>query len=408
MVDHETDTSPSATSRPAAAAAATPKRIALAHDWLVNNRGGEAVLAGIAQAALETADPGFLYTLFDGYGEYSNAIDHFERRVSGLNRLPASARRWLLPAYPRGVEQLTRALNRDHAKDPIDLLISTSSGMIKGMRAPEGAAHLCYCHAPARYLWSITDEYTRGLAGRVRGIGFKVFGDRLREWDRRTAANVDTFIANSTHVAREIERCFGRKAMVIHPPVRTDLFTPDESVLREDFWFCFGAHEPYKRTDLAIDAAVRANARLVIAGGGSAIDSLKARAARAPDGLIEFKGRINDTELIGFYRRAACLIYPQIEDFGIVAVEAQACGCPIVARRAGGALDSVIGGETGMFFESDQPDAIIDAVRALPSDPASACRRNARRFSVERFNSEIARTIVGMLNLAKMEVPGTS
>lgn len=387
MVDPAPNTSP-------AAGKNGPKpRIALAHDWLVNNRGGEAVLAAIATAALERGEAGRLYTLFDGFGDYNNAIDLFPRRVSSLNRLPDRARRWLLPAYPRGVEQLSRALARDNANDPIDLLISTSSGLIKGIRPPPGVPHLCYCHAPARYLWSMTDEYTRGLAGRVRAIGFGLFGNSLRAWDKRTASTVDTFFANSTHVAIEIERCFARPATVIHPPVRTEYFTPDPTISREDFWFCFGAHEPYKRTDLAIDAAVRTNTKLIIAGSGSAISSLKQHASSAPEGLIEFRGRVSDDELLSLYRRAACLIYPQIEDFGIVAVEAQACACPVVARRAGGALDSVIEGETGAFFEGDDPGAIIDAVGRLPSNSAAACRRNAERFSEDRFARAIASEI---------------
>jgi hypothetical protein len=176
MVDPEPETTPAPPqTAPAGSESVSPshpRRIALAHDWLVNDRGGEAVLAHIADAALERGSPGYLYTLFDGHGPYANAIDRFPTRASPLNRLPDAARRWLLPAYPRAVESLGRALARDHAREPIDLLISTSSGLIKGLRPPPGVPHLCYCHAPARYLWSATDQYTRGAAGRVRAAGF--------------------------------------------------------------------------------------------------------------------------------------------------------------------------------------------------------------------------------------------
>lgn len=404
MVDHTPSTSPEPDNEPRTVSL----RIALAHDWLVNNRGGEAVLAHAAHAALERALPGKLYTLFDGYGSYNNAIDRFERRVSGLGALPAAARRWLLPAYPAAVGSLARALARDHARDPVDLLVSTSSGLIKGIRPPRGVPHLCYCHAPARYLWSATDQYTMGAAGRVRAMGFGLFGPWLRGWDRKTVPHVERFIANSTYIRDQIREHFARDAEVIHPPVRTDLFTPDPSIEREDFWLCFGAHEPYKRTDLAIDAAVHAGARLVIAGGGSAIEPLKRRAAGAPRGQIEFLGRVSDERLIDLYRRAHCLIFPQIEDFGIVAVEAQACGCPVVARRAGGALDSVTEQRTGAFFEGESPDAIAHAVASLPAGTADACRLNAERFGVSRFRRAIGEQIDRALGCAQTGLTGES
>jgi glycosyltransferase involved in cell wall biosynthesis len=397
MVDPEPETTPAPPqTAPAGSESVSPshpRRIALAHDWLVNDRGGEAVLAHIADAALERGSPGYLYTLFDGHGPYANAIDRFPTRASPLNRLPDAARRWLLPAYPRAVESLGRALARDHAREPIDLLISTSSGLIKGLRPPPGVPHLCYCHAPARYLWSATDQYTRGAAGRVRAAGFALFGPSLRAWDARTASRVSRFVANSSYIRDRVREHFGRDAEVVHPPVRTDRFTPDPTVPREDFWLCFGAHEPYKRTDLAIDAAVRSGTRLVIAGGGSALPSLRRHAARAPSGLVEFRGRVSNDELIDLYRRARCLIFPQVEDFGIVAVEAQACGCPVVARGAGGALDSVIDGETGAFFEGERPDAIVRAAATVTDRMGPACRANAERFAADRFARDMRRLI---------------
>lgn len=392
MVDPDPTTSAPPHTAPIGAeneAAPRPRRVALAHDWLVDDRGGEAVLARLADAATRRAEPGRLYTLFDSGRAYGNAIDRYERRASVLNRLPARARRWLLPAYPRAVEGLSRALARDHARDPVALLVSTSSGLIKGLRPPPGVPHVCYCHAPARYLWSATDQYTRGLAGRVRAAGFGLFGPSLRAWDARTASGVDRFIVNSSYIRDRVREHFRRDAAVVHPPVRTELFTPDPAIPREAFWLCFGSHEPYKRTDLAIDAAVRARTPLVIAGGGSALPALRRRAARAPSGLIRFAGRVSDEELVGLYRRARCLVFPQVEDFGIVAVEAQACGCPVVARRAGGALDSVIEGETGAFFDREDPDAIVCAAVQTNDRMAHACRSNALRFSVSNFDRAI-------------------
>ncbi|MBZ0172985.1 MAG: glycosyltransferase, partial [Phycisphaerales bacterium] len=193
--------------------------MALAHDWLVSRRGGEAVLERIARLVRTHYLHAGLYTLFRKGKQSWSSLEGFDVHVSRLNLLPGSARRWLLPLYPAAVNGLSERLARHVETGPIDLLVSTSSGMIKGMKAPGSARHLCYCHAPARYLWSVQDEYTRGgPGGSVRKAGFGLFGERLRAWDRKTATNVDAFIANSRHTAREIERCFGREAEVIHPP----------------------------------------------------------------------------------------------------------------------------------------------------------------------------------------------
>jgi glycosyltransferase involved in cell wall biosynthesis len=236
-----------------------------------------------------------------------------------------------------------------------------------------------------------------------------MFGEGLRNWDRKTVANVDAFIANSRHTAKEIERCFGREAVVIHPPVRTDLFTPDQSVQREDFWLVAGAHEPYKRTDLAIESAMRAGKRLMVAGGGSEIGALKAFTKKTSrqlgkmgfgagrHALVEFLGRVDDATLLGLYRRARCLIYPQIEDFGIVAVEAQACGCPVVARRAGGALDTVLEGRTGSYFAEADPESVRKAVEHAPVGVAAQCRAHAEKFSEAAFDKKIARAMERMV-----------
>lgn len=384
-------------------------RVALAHDWLVGRRGGEAVLEHIARIVRQHYTHAGIYTLFKKGKGLGGAIDTFDCYTSMLNLLPGSARRWLLPLYPVAVDSLSDRLARHHAASPVDLLVSTSSGLIKGMRAPEGARHLCYCHSPARYLWSVQEEYTRGGGGALRKAGFALFGERLKAWDRKTVTNVDGFIANSRHTAREIERCFSREAEVIHPPVRTNLFTPDPGVKREDFWLVAGALEPYKRTDLAIEAAMGAGRRLIIAGTGSQLGALKSHAkkearrlARMGLGtkrhtLVEFLGRVDDSTLIGLFRRARCLLFPQIEDFGIVAVEAQACGCPVVARRAGGALDSVLEGRTGCFFSEATGQSLREAAERVPEGVDEQCRAHAEKFSETAFDRRMHAAIERML-----------
>ncbi len=366
-------------------------RIALVHDWLCGFRGGEQVLERIARLVLDGHQPAGLFTMFDDGRPLARAIDEVRARVgvttTGLNRLPDRARRWLLPLYPRAVGELSRAVAREHLRRPIDLVISTSSAAVKGLAPPKGVPHLCCCFAPARYLWSRREDYSGGL----RGLGLRLVGARLRVWDRRTAANVTAFIGISEHVRAEIRRCYGRDSALVHPPVRTEFYTPDPSVRRLDFWLVVSALEPYKRVDLAIEAANRARRRLVIAGAGSQA----ARLARLAGPTVSFAGRVSDEELRRLYRSASVFLYPQVEDFGITSVEAQSCGLPVVALRAGGALDTVVDGRTGAFFDRQTPEALAEAAQRVPRGLSAgrACRENAERFGEASFDRAMLREI---------------
>jgi len=367
------------------------RRVALAHDWLVGMRGGERVLDRLARVIGDHFEPAGLWTMFDDGQALTSAIDTLDKHAGPLSRLPARARRWLLPAYPLAVRALTRDLARAHAERPVDLLVSTSSVAVKNIDPPGGVAHLCYCHAPARYLWSRTEDYAGSAP---RALGLRLFGGRLRAWDLAGARHVTRFVANSTHIAREIRRVYERDADVVHPPVRTGYFTPDPSIEREGFWLVAGALEPYKRTDLAIESAVRAKRRLVVVGGGSQTTNMRRLACKTNN--VEFLGRVSDERLRDLYRRARCLIHPQVEDFGIIAVEAQACGCPVVARRAGGAIDTVREGGTGVFFDDPTPEAVARAADACPADPAG-CRVHAETFSEARFDARMLAIIDEMM-----------
>lgn len=378
-----------------------PLRIALAHDWLVIARGGEQVLDRIARVVQADHRATNLYTLVDNGVSISDAIDALPRVTSPLQRVPAGpgrARRWLLPLYPWAVERLGRRLAADADREPIDLLISTSSAAIKGLRPPPGVAHLCYCHAPARYLWSQQTQYARASLAMRAGLG--LVGSRLRAWDRASAGTVTRFLANSNHIASEITRCYDRPAQVVFPPVRTNFFTPDPTIPREDFWLVVGAIEPYKRTDLAIEAAHRAGRELVVVGEGSQRSTI-ARLARSRP--VRMLGRVDDERLRDLYRRAGALLFPQVEDFGIVAVEAQACGCPVIARAAGGALDTVLDPpaaddrtRTGVLVDSDDPALLARAAARLKSIDPAACRRHAERFSEAAFDRALRAQIASV------------
>lgn len=333
-----------------------------------------------------------IYTMFDNAASLSHALDALERTTSSLSAYPDLLRRWLLPRYPHAVRQLSTQLQRDHTAYPIDLLISTSSAAIKSIEPPPGIPHICYCHSPARYLWSQTRNYASpDLKGRLRALGLACFAPRLRDWDRRTASHVTHFIANSNHTAHEIKRCYAMNAAVIHPPARTDFFTPDLNTPREEHLLLVSALEPYKRIDLAIDAAAMLNRKLVIVGSGSHEHALRKHAGSNP--RIEFVSKIPDTQLRDHYRRARAFLFPQIEDFGITAVEAQACGCPVVARAAGGALDSIIDGQTGCFFQDPTPQSLAQAINRCPQPDPVACRTNALRFDASPFRRKMRHTI---------------
>lgn len=368
-------------------------RVALAHDWLCGYRGGEGVLDRVARLVLSEHEAAGLYVMFDDGRELAPSVDDLPRTVSPLSRFPMGAtklRRWMLPLYPKAVETLSHALVAAHRREPVDLVVSTSSAAIKGLEPPQGVPHLCYCHAPARYLWSQADEYKRG--GLLTAMGLRVFGRALRAWDKATSEHVTRFVANSTHIAREIGRCYGREAAVVHPPVRTEFFTPPEAdSKRMDFWLLVAAMEPYKRIELAIQAANKAGHPLWIIGDGSQ----RARLESIAGETVHFLGRVSDAELRGYYRRARVLLFPQVEDFGIVAAEALACGLPVVARRAGGAMDIVTDGVTGAFFDEATPEALIEAIGRAPrcDEAQAACRASSLRFAEDRFDREMREQI---------------
>jgi len=371
-------------------------RIALAHDWLCGYRGGEAVLDRIARLILHHHTCAGLWVMTDDCRPITPTIDALPRTTSFLQHVPLGPtrlRRWLLPLFPAAVSDLSRSLQHAHHTTPIDLLISTSSAAIKGIRPPKGVPHLCYCHAPARYIWSIPDEYKRAspfhIRDRLRDAGLALATPFLKRWDVRSSSTVNLFLANSTHTQHQIKRCYNRDSRIVFPPVRTTFFTPSDSKSREPFWLIAGALEPYKRVDLAIAAANAASHQLVIVGDGSARRSLQ----RSAGPTVRFLGRVDDATLRELYMTASVLLFPQVEDFGIVAVEAQACGLPVVARARGGALDSVVPGVSGTLFHEPSPHALLNAIASVPAHAHDACRPNALRFSESAFDDAILRAI---------------
>jgi len=355
-------------------------RVALAHHWLVGMRGGEKVLEQLC--LLFPGAP--IYTLVSNLANLSELIRSHPIHESLLQRLPQGPRRYksLLPLFPLAIANLR--------VDPeADFLFSTDASVIKGLSYGPDTPHVCYCHSPPRYLWELQETYLRqtgGLGPLGRTI-FRAVSPYVRSFDRAAAGRVTHFIANSCFVQQRIQSSYGRDSGVIYPPVDVDAFQPDRP--GEDFYLIVTELVAYKRVDLAIDAFNRLGKRLVVLGDGPEGAALRARAR--PN--IEFMGRQPFATLRDRFERCRAFIYPQIEDFGITAVEAQAAGRPVIAFRRGGALETVIDGKTGLFFDEQTPESLAACIEAFEqrSFSAAACRGNAERFRPESFREAIRR-----------------
>jgi glycosyltransferase involved in cell wall biosynthesis len=352
-------------------------RVALVHDWLVTRAGAERVLEQML-ALFPQAEVFTTLDLLDGAGR--EFLRGARIHTSFLDRWPDWLRRrhrHLLPLMPLAIEQLDLS--------GFDLVISSSHAVAKGVVTGPEQLHVCYCHSPIRYAWDLQHEYLRqsGLKG-VKGALARLLLHYIRTWDLRTANGVDAFVANSRFIARRVRKVYRREAAVIHPPVDVNTFAPGAA--REGFYLTASRLVPYKRIPLIVEAfAQMPDRRLVVIGDGPEMPRLRALAARN----VEILGFQPDAVLVEYLGRARAFVFAAEEDFGILPVEAQACGTPVIAYGAGGALETVVEGVTGLFFQQQTAPAIIDAVRrfekAAPSLCETAIRRQAERFSEEAF-----------------------
>jgi glycosyltransferase involved in cell wall biosynthesis len=357
-------------------------RVVLVHDWLTGMRGGEKVLEALCRRWPSAP----LYTLIHKRGAVSRAIEDRPIVTSFLQRLPGVQRyyRYTLPLMPWAV---------GWRLPECDLVFSSSHCVAKGVAVPTGAMHLCYCHTPMRYAWHMQDSYfhDRGWRGPKQWLAQTILA-RLRDWDRRTAAGVTHFIANSQVVRQRIRDCYGRDAVVINPPVDTNFYCP-AGVPREDYYLILSAFAPYKRLDLAIKACRKLGRKLVVIGSGQDEKKLRGLA----DERIRFLGWQPDEVLRDHLRRCQALLFPGEEDFGIVPVEAQACGTPVIAYGRGGATETVVplpkANATGMWFEEQTVDCLAAALEQFEKEreafDARHLRAHALRFRTERFEEEL-------------------
>jgi glycosyltransferase involved in cell wall biosynthesis len=348
-------------------------KVALVHDWLTGMRGGEKVLEVVC-GLYPDAD---IHTLFHWRGAVSPAIERHRIHTSFLQHMPMarSQYRRYLPLFPFAIEQFDL--------DGCDLVISSSHCAAKGAVAPGRARHVCYCHSPMRYAWDQFDAYFG--PDRVGTVAsrwlYRPVLSRLARWDASTAHRVHRFIANSRHVAARIQRYYNREATIVYPPVDTVFYQP-AAVSPERHFLIVSAFVPYKRLEIAIDACRRVGAPLRIVGDGPDRDRLERLSG--PD--VTFLGAVPDERLRDEYQRARALIMPGEEDFGIVPVEAQACGRPVVALARGGARETVTDGETGVLFADADAESLAGALRRMEtlSFDSARIRANAERFSRDR------------------------
>jgi glycosyltransferase involved in cell wall biosynthesis len=426
-------------------------KVAIVHDWLTGMRGGEKCLEVFCELFPEAT----IFTLLHNKGSVSKIIESMDIKTSFIQHLPKAPTKYrsYLPLFPKAIESFDLS--------GYELILSSSHCVAKGIRKPKDSLHVCYCYTPMRYAWMFYDEYFGNLSIMKRMLIKPLLG-RLRRWDLKTNEGVDFFIAISDNIKDRISNCYSRDSYVIYPPVDIDRFSlSNES---EDFYLIVSALVPYKRVDLAVDAFNQNGKRLLIIGTGNSQESLKKKAKNN----IEFLGWSSDDEIAGYYKRCKALIFPGEEDFGIVPVEAQACGKPVIAYAKGGALETVVGvngygaydcftpsgfamtepagrqgckdldssvaalpqndsddswhkndsnclraqndrGGTGVFFYEQTKDALLGAIELFEKNSdkfnPENIRDNALRFDRNLFKDKISKYIQEKINEKKYQYP---
>jgi glycosyltransferase involved in cell wall biosynthesis len=363
-------------------------RVAIVHEWLTIPGGSEQVVLEL----LEMFPEAELFTSIYDPDPWPSAITGRPVHTSFLNRIPGARRN-----YPKLLPLMDRAF-RSFDLSGFDLILSSNHACAKNVRTPPDALHVCYCHTPMRYAWE--EDFMDGEeVGRAMRFFLPPLLGWLRKRDLAAASGPDVFVANSQHVSARIARYYGRTATVVHPPVDVEplLALPRDE---QDYYLVFGRVVPYKRVDLAVAACIRMDRPLKVAGDGRALAAVRVvagteTAMTGRPARVEFLGRVDDRERDRLFEGARALLFPGEEDFGIVPVEAQAAGVPVIAYGVGGARESVLDDQTGVLFDGQSPDGVVHGIERfeqLRLDP-ERMRENAERFDRERFRREMAEVI---------------
>lgn len=357
-------------------------RVAIVHYWFVGRAGGERVVEEIAKL-FPQAD---IFTLFAKDEVLATSLPGRKVTTSWLQRVPGSARfhRHLLALQPFALEQF------DLSK--YDLVISSESGPAKGVLTSPACCHICYCHSPMRYLWDLSEQYTSQMNPLIKPI-FLAVAHFMRVWDVTSSSRVDFFIANSNFVRRRIAKYFRRESQVIHPPVETGRGWISNAP--KEYYLVAGRLVPYKRIDLAIETCNQMGRQLIVAGNGPLLKALRKRAGST----VKFVEGVSDEELFRLYANSRALIFPGEEDFGIVPVEVQSCGRPVIAYGSGGVLETVRGiwnasefhnEATGIFFQQQTVEDTIRATEEFEAIESKFAPERIREHAMQ-FDSSVFR-----------------
>ena len=350
-------------------------RVAIVCDWLLGTGGAERVVLELHRMFPDAP----IYT-----SQYdSSKIEWFKEadvRTTWLQKLPRGLKKFL---------PVLRAWAFSHLYlSEYDVVISATGAESKAVRSSKDTVHICYCFAPTHYYWSRYEQYMKspgfGAFDWLARIGLGVLVGPMRRWDERAAQHPDFFISISTHIQKEIKKYYGRESVIIHPPVDTARF---QAKSNEHGFVVVGRQTPYKRIDLAVSACSKLNLPLTVIGDGPEQDRLRKLAGPT----IQFLTNASDQDVTKYIQEATAFVFPGLDDFGIVAVEAMAAGIPVIAYQAGGALDYVIPGKTGEFFTKPTVDALVDILKKF--DPskysASGIQKHAAQFDVNSFHKNI-------------------
>lgn len=352
-------------------------KIALVHDWIVSQGGAEHFLLHLHEMFPEAP----IYTLVYNEGKAPAWTRGLDIRTTHIQKWPGGKthHKLLLSFMPKAWEALDLT--------EYDLVISSCASCCKGVITRPDAVHVCYCHSPIRYVWDLYYDYLEGASALKRAFMPSMI-HKVRMWDFQAAQRVDYFVANSMYVSKRISKFYRRDSEVIY----SGIDIPAEPVTEErgDYYFVLSRFVGYKRIDIAIEACNKLGRKLIVAGSGGEEEE-KLRAMAGP--TVEFVGRVSDEQLTEYYAHAKAFLFPGIEDFGLTPLEAMAGGTPVLAYGEGGALETVVDGETGMFFHEQSADALAECIEEFEgkSFSAAACRARAEQFSTEAFKARMRR-----------------